>query len=387
MRTGLYRGGAFLHLNTNKRSTVLDPATVNGRERLGELIDRSRSDHRGNRCGASSRRGGIRGAPCTSERRVFRWCASAGSVRSGPYAGYQWDDLIAQAVSNNMIHDRTNEAPVRFPGHLGLCVVANLAALGALGAVLSAEATGIGCFVDCAATEALSTIPARATTLLSYRYRDGAPGPNLYAGARESLLPLGVYPCGDGYVAMMSTPQQLDQMLEVLDDENLYAAFARPDAFERGETKEAIDAALYPWLLSRTRAEATAEAQRVGWPLAGVNEPSEVIEADHLAQRGFWVHADDPAAGSIKLPGAPYRFAEGGWSLRRLAPRLGEHDAEVAAELRLPPAEGGSKPPARAVSDSVPSPSSPPLARDPGDRSDHGLVGPFRHHAARRPRR
>ena len=99
----------------------------------------------------------------------------------------------------------------------------------------------------------------------------------------------------------------------------------------------------------------------MGWPLAGVNEPSEVIAADHLAQRSFWVHADDPGARSIKLPGAPYRFAEGGWSLRHLAPRLGAHDAEVAAELSQPAAADRGKPPARAVSDRVPSPSSPPL--------------------------
>jgi crotonobetainyl-CoA:carnitine CoA-transferase CaiB-like acyl-CoA transferase len=358
---GSYRGGAFLHLNTNKRSTVLDPATVNGRNRLGELMDRSNLIIESTGAGRLET-WGYSWSAVHARSPGLSVVSISGFGASGPYSGYQWDDLIVQAISNNMIHDRTNDAPVRFPGHLGLCVVANLAALGALGAVIGAESTGIGCFVDCAATEALSTIPARATTLLSYRYRDGAPAPNLYAGARESLLPLGVYPCGDGYVAMMSTPQQLDQMLEVLDDENLYAAFARPDAFERGETKEAIDAALYPWLLSRTRAEATAEAQGVGWPLAGVNEPREVIDADHLAQRGFWIHAHDAGAGSIKVPGAPYRFAEGGWSLRRLAPRLGEHDAEVAAELIQPPTEPRSKAPARAIADSVPSPSSPPLS-------------------------
>jgi crotonobetainyl-CoA:carnitine CoA-transferase CaiB-like acyl-CoA transferase len=72
-------------------------------------------------------------------------------------------------------------------------------------------------------------------------------------------------------MAMMSTPQQLQEMLQVLDNDDLRAAFARPDAFERGDTKEAIDAALYPWLLSHTRAQATAEAQAAGWPLAGVN--------------------------------------------------------------------------------------------------------------------
>ena len=124
---GTYRGGAFLHLNTNKRSTVLDPATGNGRERLGELIDRSglviestgpgRLETWGYTWSAVHER-----APGVSVVRI------SGFGATGPYAGYRWDDLIVQAVSNNMIHDRTNEAPVRFPGHLGLCIVANLAA-------------------------------------------------------------------------------------------------------------------------------------------------------------------------------------------------------------------------------------------------------------------
>ena len=205
-----------------------------------------------------------------------------------------------------------------------------MAALGALAAVVSAESTEQGCFVDCAAVEALATLPARATTLLAYQYRDGAPGPSLVDAASETLIPSGVHPCADGYVAMMSTPQQLGEMLEVLDDDALRAAFARPDAFERGETKEAIDAALYPWLLARTRAEATAEAQRAGWPLAGVNTPAEVLEAEHLCQRGFWVHTDDPGRVRSNLPGPPCRFAEGGWSIRRLAPDLGEHDHDPA---------------------------------------------------------
>ena len=139
-----------------------------------------------------------------------------------------------------------------------------------------------GSFVDCAALEVLSTLPARATTLLAHQYRDGVPGPSLVAAARETLIPGGVHPCADGFVSMMSTPQQLGELLDVLDDDALREAFARPDAFERGETKEAMDAALYPWLLARTRAEATAEAQRGGWPLAGVNTPAEVLEAEHL---------------------------------------------------------------------------------------------------------
>ena len=89
---------------------------------------------------------------------------------------------------------------------------------------------------------------------------------------------------------------------------------------------------MYTWLASHTREEATAAAQKAGWPLAGVNLIEEVLETDHLHQRGFWVHADDPIAGSIDLPGPWCRFAEGGWALRRLAPSLGEYDKEVDEE-------------------------------------------------------
>jgi len=323
---GLYRGGAFLHLNTNKRSTVIDPEAVDGRSRLAALIERSQLVIEATGRGLLDSWGldwdTVHGrSPEVSVVRI------TGFGVSGPYAGYQWDDIVVQAVSDAFVRGRTDEGPVRLPAHLGLHLVGSMAALGALAAVCSAAATGNGCFVDCAAAEVLATLPARATTLLSHQYRGGTPGPNLYGAARESLIPGGVHPCADGYVSMMSTPQQLDNMLEVLNDDNLREAFARPDAYERGETKEASDAALYPWLLSHTRAAATAEAQRAGWPLAGVNSPPEVLQAEHLAQRGFWVHTDDPGAGPIDMPGR---------SIRRLAPSLGAHDDEVAAELGSP---------------------------------------------------
>jgi len=331
---GLYRGGAFLHLNTNKRSTVMDPTTAAGRDRLGRLVARSqlviestgpgRLDTWGLTWDALRQR-----SPGVSVVSI------SGFGATGPYAQYRWDDLVVQAVGGALLlQGRKDQDPLRLPAHLGLYFVGSMAALGGLAAVVLTGSGGDGSFVDCAAVEALATLPARQAPFLAFQYRGCVPATSgLSSSSGETLIPTGVYPCADGYMAMMSTPQQLDEMLEVLDDDDLRAAFARPDAFERGETKEAVDAALYPWLLERTRAEATAAAQRVGWPLAGINTPDEVLAADHLHQRGFWVHADDPGAGSIDLPGPPCVFAEGGWKLRRLAPGLGEHDAEIAAEL------------------------------------------------------
>jgi len=35
----------------------------------------------------------------------------------------------------------------------------------------------------------------------------------------------------------------------------------------------------------------------------------------------------------VRMPGAPYQFSETPWELRRPAPKLGEHTAEVLSEL------------------------------------------------------
>jgi crotonobetainyl-CoA:carnitine CoA-transferase CaiB-like acyl-CoA transferase len=332
---GRFRGGAFVHLHTNKHSEVAD-ATPAGRERVAALLEQAQLVIE------ETGRGRLDTWDMTWDTVHAAWprlsvVSISGFGATGPYASYAWEDLVVQAMSGALVQPKSDDGPVRLPGHLGLCLVGNMAALGALAALVSTESSGAGRLVDCAALEVLATLPARASTLLAYQYRGGEPAPSLVDAARETLIPGGVHPCADGFVSLMSTPQQLGELLDVLDDDALREAFAHPDAFERGETKEAMDAALYPWLLARTRAQATAEAQRGGWPLAGVNTPAEVLAAEHLAQRGFWAHTDDPAAGAIDLPGAPCRFGEGGWSLRRLAPRLGAHEPAVSSAPRPAP--------------------------------------------------
>jgi crotonobetainyl-CoA:carnitine CoA-transferase CaiB-like acyl-CoA transferase len=219
-----------------------------------------------------------------------------------------------------LLQDDPDQDPLKLPGNVGLCFIGNMAAVGALAAVTAAKGGSCGVLVDCAAVEVLATMPSRASTLLGYQYRNGRPRPPNDTSDAQTLMPRGIFPCLDGHVAILTTVQQLPKMIEVLGDDALKEAFASADAFERGETRELIDAALYPWLLGHTRAEATAKAQAAGWAVTGVFSPEELLSSDHLHQRGFWVHSDDPAHGVVDLPGPPVRFAEGGWALRRLAP-------------------------------------------------------------------
>lgn len=333
---GRARDGLALHLGTNKHSMEADPhadgdcamvaAAVRGADLVIETDTRELAGW------------GV-------ERDALRGCVVriSGFGATGPYSAYHWDDIVVQAVSGSMLRLNDPAAlPLRLPGEVAMCLVGHAAALGALAAIMAAERGDPPAFVDCAAAEVLATMPSRQAPLLGYQYRGGEPTGFGVPGPGATLIPTGVFPCADGYVAMMSTAQQLDEMLDVLGDEAAKEAFAHPDAFNRTETKEALDVAVYTWLAARTRAEATAEAQRAGWPLAGVLSPGEVLEADHLHQRGFWWHCDDPVVGPLDVPGPWCRFAEGGWSLRRLAPLAGE--ASDAERARTAPGGAAARP-------------------------------------------
>ena len=331
------RTGAFLHLNTNKRSATADPSAQPGRDKLTRLLGRADVviETTG---GGELAPFGVTADELRSRLPGLVVTTISGFGAHGPYAGYRWSDLVAQAAAwATLPQGRSEEIPVKLPALVGLCTVGQTAAMGALAGVLRARASGAGAHVDCAAYEALGAVPSRVGRFLGWEYGDREALPDAATSTSDTLFPMGVFPCGDGYVSMMSTPQQLPEMLAVLDDDDLREAFARPDAFVRGETKEILDAALYPWLLSHTRDELTALAQTAGWPFAGVNTPAEVLEVDHLHQRGFWAYVEDPRVGAVRLPGPPYRHGEGGWQLRRRAPLLGEHDGEVDAELDAGP--------------------------------------------------
>jgi crotonobetainyl-CoA:carnitine CoA-transferase CaiB-like acyl-CoA transferase len=343
--------GMFTHLNTNKRSAVVEVAPV-AAPALWALLDgvdlvvdtpgiRSLADW------------GLDARDVMAETPSTTVLAITGFGATGPYAEYAWSDLVAQAFSGALVGDP--RGPLKLPMSVGETAVGHTAALGALAAILRARATGVGAFVDCAAAEVLGSSPIRLSRYLGWEYRGRGESDLLVPTASDTLLPIGIFPCADGYVAMMMTTQQLDEMLTVLGSEELRAAFARPDAFVRPETKEILDGVLYPWLLERTREEVTDAGQAAGWPVAPVHEPAELLTADHLHQRGFWIQVVDDELGELLLPGAPYRLSEGGWTLWRTAPRVGDLDVPSeragGVQRQAPPAAApdAAVPPLRGI--------------------------------------
>lgn len=83
-----------------------------------------------------------------------------------------------------------------------------------------------------------------------------------------------------------------------------------------------------------TAQEFFVQSQRKGFTSAVINAPEEAFEDEHFKARGFHVdvHHEDIDR-TITYPGAPYPLPASPWRISRRAPKLGEHDEEVFAEL------------------------------------------------------
>ncbi len=68
-------------------------------------------------------------------------------------------------------------------------------------------------------------------------------------------------------------------------------------------------------------------------PAARVLGPDDLLTDPHLSARGLFEPHTHPTEGDIINIGIPTRFSATPGSVRRLAPRLGEHSDEILAEL------------------------------------------------------
>ena len=76
-----------------------------------------------------------------------------------------------------------------------------------------------------------------------------------------------------------------------------------------------------------------------GGPCGEIADYDRVFTDPHLEARGFFVELPHPVLGTVRGIGPPLRLTGTPARLGRAGPLLGEHTAEVLAELGLAPAE------------------------------------------------
>jgi crotonobetainyl-CoA:carnitine CoA-transferase CaiB-like acyl-CoA transferase len=88
-------------------------------------------------------------------------------------------------------------------------------------------------------------------------------------------------------------------------------------------------------LVSRTNAEWEQALSAGDIPFAPVNSFDDLVADRHLKAIAFWHEYEHPSEGRARMPDIAVRFSDTPGSIRRYAPRLGEHTAEVLREIGM----------------------------------------------------
>jgi crotonobetainyl-CoA:carnitine CoA-transferase CaiB-like acyl-CoA transferase len=336
------RSGLFLHLNTGKRSIVLDLQVGQDRRTFAGLL--ARADVLLLSHGPSELR--VVGIDLDEVQRRFPRVVITDVTSfglTGPYAEYLGGELIAYALSGYMIlTGAPDREPIKSYGSLVEYEAGAHAALGTLAALFARERDGRGQLVDVSAMEA-GTFMLGGVEQPAYFYHRVARrnGTRLLGFAPEHSYPSTIRPCKDGYVHAHSNNRHLDLLGALIPNPRLL----EPNllATMMGHADE-IDAIMDAWLADKDRVEVVRRAQQLRLPFTEVMAPSEVMANAHHRARGSFVTVEHPVAGPILQPGAPFVMHGTPWRAVP-APPLGQHAEQVRAEV-LATAEPISEAPA-----------------------------------------
>ncbi|HEX5480197.1 MAG TPA: CoA transferase [Dehalococcoidia bacterium] len=325
----------FLWLNTSKRGITLDVRTATGRAlalRLAARCDAVVHDWRPAEVAAL--RLGYDDFRAANPRIVVTSVTAFG--QSGPYADWLQPNLISFAAGGqHYLAGDPDREPLQSAGYQA-SYQAGAQAFGAtLAALWDAAQAGEGQAVEVAGMEVMASIMELYVPDAAYRKSEAL---QKRRGNFMSAA-VGIYPTADGHIGIHAMPKNWPQLVEAMDARWMATDERFADNRARLMHDDELSAALYGWAATVTKHEAYERAGKARAPVAPVNTVGDLLESEHLRERGFFHHIEHPLAGSLPHPGAPARMPASPPE-QSGAPMLGEHNVDVyCGMLGLAPAD------------------------------------------------
>lgn len=241
---------------------------------------------------------------------------------SGFGAATSWRDYVAFGMSTEQMSGATHltgypDGEPLFTGTTGGDLYSGVMGANALFAALQLrERTGVGQHIDFGQVEACSTYLGDAMTAWSLAGHD----PGRIGNAHHHYPLQGVFECqNERWIAI--TCRDLEEM-ETL------AGIVGVDA-----EADALLEALPRWSIERDHRQTMDELQALGIAAGAVQNGPEILDDPQIAARGGLIVQDRPGLGEKHYPNQPYRLCRTEAPPNRRAPLLGEHSAEILAEL------------------------------------------------------
>lgn len=327
----------FLALNRNKRSLVLDVSTAKGQQVIRRLLEQADVFLLNLPRRSSWQKYGIDYETISAANPGIIYAAISGYGHSGPRAGAPGYDVIAQGEAGPMsLTGEPAGPPVRFPTPMADMSTGLYGVIGILVALEVRRQTGRGQLID------LSLLESQAswlTNLVPAYFLTGRQ-PGRLGNAHPMLVPYGVFQARDRVinigVGTESLWQRFCQVIErpELTDDPHFASNA-----DRVRNRELLEPIVEKILAQRDAADWLNRLEAARIPAGLINSLSEILADDHFLARGGVVEIPHPLIGSFTTLANPLHFSETQIAYDRHPPLLGEHTAEILAELGYNPAE------------------------------------------------
>jgi crotonobetainyl-CoA:carnitine CoA-transferase CaiB-like acyl-CoA transferase len=220
--------------------------------------------------------------------------------------------------------------------HLGDIHAAMYGFLAVLAARHRARRTGIGTTIDLSMVEA-SAMPV-APFLAALQLGLGEPAPQ--GNEHRSYSPHGFFPCAgdDRWVAIAVRDEAEWQALcGVVGAPADALTLSRAD--DRRARRDDVDRWISTWTAQRSDDDAFAALRQAGVPAAPALGPEELLFDEHARARRIVVDLDHHIVGYLPVYGSPLHAEPPCVTVETRAPDLGEHTAEILAELGISGAE------------------------------------------------
>jgi crotonobetainyl-CoA:carnitine CoA-transferase CaiB-like acyl-CoA transferase len=321
----------FVWVNRGKRSVALDVKDAAARPVLERLVERS-DVVLVNYTPGWAERVALDEATVRALRRDVVYVEISGYGPDGPYAGKNAYDLVMQGETGLLAVTGTQEAPARVG--VSVCDVgaASYAAVATLAALARRAEIGEGARVSVSLFDTMVDWLGYFPHLWWHRREQPE-----RTGMRHPLFcPYGPFPARDGQLfslAVLSADHWRALCEHVLGQPALLAdeRFAANEG--RVAHRDELETLLEEAFAARPAAEWLERLEAARIPCGAVNDLRDIVEHEQLAHNGLVVEVDSPA-GPIPVVGSPF-LVDGERPHSGGVPALGEHTAEVLAELGL----------------------------------------------------
>jgi crotonobetainyl-CoA:carnitine CoA-transferase CaiB-like acyl-CoA transferase len=323
-------GAMFLQMGRNKLGLTLNPMKPDGREIVKKLVAVS-DVVIANLPYEDLKKMGIDYDAIASinPRIILATTSTFGS--EGPYATRVGFDTIGQAMSGAMFLSGDGKVPTRMNAPFVDFGTALLSTVGVLAALIDRAKTGKGQKVETALLRTAINITN------SHLIEQAMLSLNRIATLNRGFTagPSDTFKCKDGWIYAMTIGQPLFvRWCKLMGDEALARDARFKDDLARGDNGEALSAIMQTWCDSRTVAEAlqALEANRI--PAGPVNTPQQALDDPHVRDANFLHPMDFPGASKpVPVLQEPVKLSRTPLTIRRRAPKLGEHTDQILREL------------------------------------------------------